>query len=155
MKFIDSAGDAWRPAGGDDHGDAPLIFTLAQWQQARATRPVTLRSGLAVPNTADLAALDEDLDRVALLALEFPKMSDGRAYTQARLLRGRYGYRGEIRATGEVIADMLPLLQRCGFDAVQLRADQDLATAQRALQFFTGFYQGDTLQPTPRFARAA
>lgn len=155
MKFIDPAHDPWRRADDGDTHSAALIFTPAQWQQVRSTRAPALPSALALPNTAELATLAEDLARIALLVLDFPKMSDGRAYTQARLLRGRYGFRGEIRASGEVIADMLPLLQRCGFDAVQLRADQNLATAERALQFFAAYYQGDTLQPSPRFARAA
>jgi hypothetical protein len=62
------------------------------------------------------------------VVLHFPKWTDGRAYSQAVLLRARLRFAGEIRATGEVLADMLPLLRRCGFDAVQLRADQQLPT---------------------------
>ena len=79
---------------------------------------------------------------------------DGRAYSQAHLLRSRYGFPGEIRAIGEVLVDMLPLLHRTGFDAVVLRADQSREAAERALTFFPGFYQGDVLEHRPRFARA-
>jgi uncharacterized protein (DUF934 family) len=88
-----------------------------------------------------------------LVELQFPKWTDGRAYSQARLLRVRHGYRGELRATGEVLVDMLLLLQRCGVDAVQLRHDQDLDAALRALGFFAGHYQGDRREPRPLFAR--
>jgi uncharacterized protein (DUF934 family) len=90
-----------------------------------------------------------------LLVLHFPKWTDGRAYSQARLLRVRHGFGGEIRASGDVVVDMLPLLQRTGFDAVQLRADQDIEVARRALGFFAGHYQGDVLQPQPLFTRLA
>jgi uncharacterized protein (DUF934 family) len=79
---------------------------------------------------------------------------DGRAYTQARLLRVRYRYGGEIRATGEVLVDMLPLMQRTGFNAALLRRDQSREAAERALEFFElGHYQGDVSEPRPVFAR--
>lgn len=96
---------------------------------------------LELANTEDVMALGGRLAGVAVVALQFPKWTDGRAYSQAVLLRSRLRYAGEIRATGEVLADMLPLLRRCGFDAVQLRADQRLESAQRALGFFDGHYQ--------------
>ncbi|MDQ2780704.1 MAG: DUF934 domain-containing protein [Pseudomonadota bacterium] len=75
------------------------------------------------------------------VALHFPKWTDGRAYSQAVLLRGRVRFTGRIIAIGDVLADMLPLLQRCGFDAVQMRADQKLETAQRSLGLFPAHYQ--------------
>ena len=101
--------------------------------------------------------LAEDLNgpnaRLALVALQFPNWTDGRAYSQARLARVRHGFDGELRAVGEVLVDMLPLLQRTGFDAVQLRRDQSVEAAVRALGFFPGHYQGDVQQPRPAFAR--
>ena len=75
------------------------------------------------------------------VALQFPKWTDGRAYSQAVLLRGRLRFRGELVATGEVLADMLPLLRRCGFTAAQMRADQDLDSALMALNGFDVSYQ--------------
>ena len=72
----------------------------------------------------------------AVIALHFPKWTDGRAYSQAVLLRARLRFAGEIRATGEVLVDMLPLLRRCGFDSAQLRAGQSLEAAERAMRFF-------------------
>ena len=111
---------------------------------------------LALANDADVATIAADLARVASVALDFPKWNDGRAYSQARLLRARYRFNGEIRATGQVLVDMLPLLVRCGFDAAELRADQSLEAAERALSFFPdGHYQGDLGEPLPRFRRRA
>ncbi len=159
MRFVD-ASDRWRAVTADDALVAvPLeedhrILSIAQWQAVQATWPSTLATGLAVPNDIDVESIAAELPRLRLVALDFPKWTDGRAYSQARLLRMRYGFAGEIRATGDVLADMLPLLQRTGFDAVQLRADQNVATAERALGFFPeGHYQGDVGEPKPLFAR--
>ncbi len=96
---------------------------------------------LALDNSADVLAHADTIHRRANVLLHFPKWTDGRAYSQAVLLRGRLRYTGEIIATGEVLADMLPLLRRCGFDAVQLRADQTLQAAHRALGWFDTHYQ--------------
>ncbi|HEX4235472.1 MAG TPA: DUF934 domain-containing protein [Caldimonas sp.] len=112
------------------------------------------RADFVLANDVDVEQVAGDLERYASIALVFPSWTDGRAYSQARLLRARYGFEGEIRATGEVLADMVPLLARCGFDAVQLRADQSRAVAERALGFFPrGHYQGDLGEPLPRFRR--
>ena len=111
---------------------------------------------LVIANDADVETIAAELDRVASVALDFPKWNDGRAYSQARLLRGRHRFAGEIRATGQVLVDMLPLLVRCGFDAVELRADQSREAAERALSFFAdGHYQGNLGAPLPRFRRRA
>jgi uncharacterized protein (DUF934 family) len=96
---------------------------------------------LVLGNTENVLARCDDIHRHTQVVLQFPKWTDGRAYSQAVLLRGRLRYAGGICATGEVLADMLPLLRRCGFDAVQLRADQKLETAQRALGYFDTHYQ--------------
>jgi uncharacterized protein (DUF934 family) len=90
---------------------------------------------LRLANTDDPLALAAQLRGQRSIALHFPKWTDGRAYSQAVLLRGRLRWSGELIATGEVLADMLPLLRRCGFDAAQLRADQKTETAERALGF--------------------
>ena len=96
---------------------------------------------LRLDNTADVLAQGDQVQRHAAVVLHFPKWTDGRAYSQAVLLRGRLRYAGDIVATGEVLADMMPLLRRCGFTAAQLRADQRLESAQRALGFFDTHYQ--------------
>ena len=121
----------------------------------RDTWPADLATGVVLHNTVDVEALAADLPRLSLIALEFPKWTDGRAYSQAHVLRARLGYRGQLRATGDVLVDMLPLLQRTGFDAVQLRHDQKEASARRALELVTSHYQADVLETRPLFKRAS
>jgi uncharacterized protein (DUF934 family) len=106
-----------------------------------ATDEALPEGALLLDNHTDVLALGDELRRHAVVVLQFPKWTDGRAYSQAVLLRARLRYTGEIRATGEVLADMLPLLRRCGFDVVQMRADQQLETAHRALGYFEHHYQ--------------
>lgn len=153
MKFIDPRTDPWHAASNDDGLGSGRLFSLAQWQALRESWPLDQPAGVELPNDADVEALAPDVPRLALVALQFPKWVDGRAYSQARLLRTRLRYRGEIRATGEVLVDMLPLLHRTGFDAVELRADQSLESSERALRFFAAHYQGDTHETRPLFAR--
>ncbi len=100
-----------------------------------------LQGALLLANTDDVLARADEIRAHTAVVLQFPKWTDGRAYSQAVLLRGRLRYAGEIRATGEVLADMLPLLMRCGFDAVQMRADQKIETAQRTLGLLPTPYQ--------------
>jgi uncharacterized protein (DUF934 family) len=96
-----------------------------------------------------------DLTGVERVVLNFPKFTDGRAYSQAFMLRHRLGYKGEIRAVGDVLIDQLVQMQRGGFDSAVLRADQDLAHAQRQFDRFSAYYQGDAVTVAPHFARAA
>lgn len=160
MKFIIPHQNPWHTPGGEDGAiSRPTpsdhsLLTLKQWHALREHWPAELAVGVIVPNDEDIEDLVVDLPRLQLVALQFPKWVDGRAYTQARLLRERYGFKGEIRATGEVLVDMMSLLQRTGFDAVVLRRDQSLEAAQRALTFFPQYYQGDVQQPQPWFARS-
>jgi uncharacterized protein (DUF934 family) len=156
MRFIDPAQDPWQALS--DDGVAPsgaLLLTLEQWTTRRATLPQSQPLGVIVPNSADVEALRDDLSRWSLVALQFPKWTDGRAYSQSHLLRARLRYGGEVRATGEVLVDMLPLLHRSGFDAALMRADQNLDASQRALRFFSSHYQGDVSELRPAFARPA
>lgn len=105
---------------------------------------------IKIQNDADPRSLAlDDVDRVEL---QFPKFTDGRAYSQEFLLRRRLGFQGELRATGDVLVDQLQLLQRSGFDSAVLRADQDLAIAQHQLDHFDSFYQGDAVNALPLFA---
>jgi uncharacterized protein (DUF934 family) len=114
--------------------------------------PTCTEGVLAVGNTADVLTLS--LHGVQRIDLHFPKFTDGRAFSQAVLLRKRQGFKGAIRATGDVLIDQLVQMQRCGFSEAVLREGQDLAHGQRLLRHFSGYYQGDLAQPRPRFARA-
>lgn len=111
---------------------------------------------LQLANTEDVLTRAAEIQAAPLVLLHFPKWTDGRAYSQAVLLRGRVRYAGEIRATGDVTVDMLPLLRRCGFDSVVLREGQSAETAQRILATLPGpfpaHYQGDTTGAKPVFA---
>ena len=95
----------------------------------------------------------DDLARFAVIGVNFPKFTDGRGYSTARLLRERYGYRGELRAIGDVQHDQLFLLKRCGFDACAIRADKDIRAALAGLDDFSETYQAAVDQPLPLFRR--
>ncbi|MDP2256819.1 MAG: DUF934 domain-containing protein [Polaromonas sp.] len=113
-------------------------------------------STLVLPNDAD--PLSPALDDVTRIDLHFPKFTDGRAFSQAFLLRRRRGFNGEIRATGDVLVDQLAQMKRSGFDVAVLRADQDMATAQRVLASYPGYgvgtYQGDAVDVSPHFKQS-
>lgn len=157
MKFIDRRTDPWRALGGEDgppvsiNPQAHLLLTLAQWHAARAHWPRHILLGLSLGNDQDVEDIAGDIERFSLVALHFPKWVDGRAYSQARLLRSRYRFRGEIRATGEVLVDMIPLLVRTGFDAALMRSDQSAEVARQTLEAFRGHYQGDVRARLPLF----
>ena len=122
-----------------------LIATTDHSTRASAQNVVELGNDVD-PRTVSL----EGVDRIDL---SFPKFTDGRAYSQALLLRRRVGFKGEIRATGDVLVDQLVQLQRAGFDTAVLRADQDPGIVQRQFERFDSYYQGDAVDTAPRFAR--
>ena len=112
---------------------------------------------LQIANDADLAeiAASGALEGVARVELQFPKFTDGRAYSQALLLRRRYKFAGDIRATGDVLIDQLVHMHRSGFSSAVLAPGVDASAAQRQFERFSAFYQGDVLEPRPLFAREA
>ncbi|MEX1166051.1 MAG: DUF934 domain-containing protein [Hydrogenophaga sp.] len=113
-----------------------------------ANSPVTL----AIANDAD--PREADLNGIQTVLLNFPTFSDGRAFSQAFLLRRRLGFTGEIRATGDVLVDQLQQMQRSGFSQAVLRADQDISLGQELLKLYAAFYQGDAVATQPRFSNA-
>jgi uncharacterized protein (DUF934 family) len=108
---------------------------------------------LQLANDAD--PREVSLDGVDRIELNFPKFADGRAFSQAFLLRRRLGFKGDIRATGEVLIDQLVQMQRTGFSSAVLRADQDVADVQRQFDRYAAFYQGDAVVTHPLFRKAA
>jgi uncharacterized protein (DUF934 family) len=108
---------------------------------------------LQLPNDADPLAIEVCLNDVERIDLDFPKFTDGRAYSQAYLLRRRLGYKGDIRATGDVLIDQLVQMQRTGFSSAVLKEGVDASAAQRQFDRFAAFYQGDAVQATPLFTR--
>ncbi|MCC6472946.1 MAG: DUF934 domain-containing protein [Burkholderiales bacterium] len=164
------AGDSWRlleplrdgapaqpaapgePAALPTEGD--LIVPLAVWREQRAAIATRAgRTGVLLEAADDPAAIAGDLAALALVAIRFPAFADGRGLSNARLLRERYGYGGELRAVGEVLRDSLLGMERCGFDAFALRADQDAEDALRAFDELTETYQASVTQPQPLFRR--
>jgi uncharacterized protein (DUF934 family) len=108
---------------------------------------------ISLANDADPRAVS--LDGVKRIDLHFPKFTDGRAYSQAFLLRRRLGFQGEIRATGDVLIDQLVAMARTGFDVAVLREGLDASAAQRQFVRFPAFYQGSAIDTQPLFAKAA
>ena len=108
---------------------------------------------LVLANDAD--PLEPSLEGITRIDLQFPAFTDGRAYSQAFLLRRRRGFTGEIRATGDVLIDQLVQMQRTGFSSAVLRADQNTEFAQRQFDRFGRYYQGDAVTVEPAFKEAA
>ncbi len=139
----------WRhaPDGGpaDVQSSKPsgaIIVTLAAWRRRkseflRSREPVGVRLGAG----DDLDEIVDHLDSIALVALEFGSFTEGRAYTYARKLRQRHGYKGEIRAVGDVSRDRLAFMERCGFNAYELRSDDQLQDALNAFAEISNVYQ--------------
>lgn len=103
----------------------------------------------------DPAALLPHLNEFAVIALDFPVFRDGRGYSSAVLLRTRYGFKGELRAIGDVLKDQIFYLARVGFDAFTVREDKSIEDALASLKDFSEVYQGATDQPLPYFRRRA
>ena len=109
---------------------------------------------LQLPNDADPLAIEVCLEDIERIDLNFPKFTDGRAYSQAFLLRRRLGFKGDIRATGDVLIDQLVQMERTGFSSAVLKEGVDPSDAQRQFDRFAAFYQGDAVQTAPHFAQA-
>lgn len=131
-----------------------LIVPLAFWREdrnrilQRSDKTAVWLNSHEVPKS-----LEADLDDIEVIALNFPIFSDGRPYTSARELRSNLGYKGEIRAIGDVLRDQLFYMSRCGFDAFLMREDQNLEEALSAFDDFTDGYQVSVDKPIPLFRR--
>lgn len=135
-EWLSLADDAALPAAGK------VIVSLKRFRaECAALDASALAVGVRIPNTEDVATLAQELAGQPLIAVEIPKMADGRAYSQARVLRERYAYRGEIRAQGDVLHDQLLHMSRCGINAFELRADQDAQDCVRAFSDYDLAYQ--------------
>ena len=132
--------------------ELPLV-PLSLWQQQRAGLAAKPQLGIWLDSHEIVEDIAADLDAFAVIALNFPSFTDGRHFSSARLLRERYGYRGEIRAIGDVLRDQLFYLQRCGFDAFAIRADRCPHDALAGLTDFSLSYQAAVDQPEPLFRR--
>lgn len=152
------ASDNWRLLdAGATLGEVPaagaVIVPLALWRDHRAT--LSARGAVAVwlEPWDEPAVLADDLADLPLVAVRFPRFSDGRGYSTARLLRERYRFAGELRAIGDVGRDGLLGLERCGFDAFALREGEDPRRALDAFGELSEAYQGTATEPRPLFRR--
>jgi uncharacterized protein (DUF934 family) len=153
--------DAWtliRPAADGAlpelpaQGDVIVPFTL--WLEQREiflARKSKIGVWLAPNDEPEVIAAD--LEKFAVIAVDFPQFTDGRGYSIARLLRERYKYSGELRAIGDVLRDQLFYMQRCGFNAFAVRADKSIDDALNAFNDFSETYQTSVEQMQPLFRR--
>jgi uncharacterized protein (DUF934 family) len=135
------------PASGD------VIVPLPVWKAARESLIARGRVGVWLAGDDEPADIADDLSHLSLIAVRFPSFTDGRGYSIARLLRERYGWRGELRAIGDVQRDQVFYYTRCGFDALSLREGEDVETALTAFNDFSEAYQTAVDRPYPLFRR--
>ncbi|TQV81938.1 DUF934 domain-containing protein [Denitrobaculum tricleocarpae] len=137
------AEDSWQSLADEDElREGPIVVTLERWQSERDSllaRNTPL--GVRLRSDQSPALVAEDLERFGLVALEFPKFNDGRAYSYARLLRDRYGFKGEVRAVGGVFRDQFLLMQRCGFDAFEVADKAAVEAWEKAISEISVTYQ--------------
>lgn len=153
--------DDWQvvPAEATELPDGKLIVPLALWREAGTRLAGRDQVGVRLQPDDDPAEIAAALPTLPVVAVEFPKFADGRGYSTAALLRTRYGYRGQLRAIGEVLRDQFFYLTRCGFDALQPAegrySDAQLESALASLADFSEPYQGAVDRPEPVWRRHA
>ncbi len=152
LKDGQTIANIWTAEGGDGEPlpDGPVIVSLDRWIKDRESlvarnSPV----GVRLKSAERAEAIAADLDRLALVALEFPKFRDGRAFSTARELRERYGFTGEIRAVGHIIPDQYQFLMRTGFTTVEIPDSANPAHWRHALEEISVAYQGGLSDDTP------
>ena len=128
--------------GAELPGDGAVLVSATRFlEDPEALLKRTGKLGVIWPNNRDVDDLVPWLDRLALVALMFPTFRDGRAYSQARLLREHYGFRGELRATGDVLRDQFVFMLRAGFDAFEVKKQADAEAFAQTAQRYSVFYQ--------------
>lgn len=155
--------DDWRPLepGEDVPPSGRVMLTVAQWTALDSgTGFEDAPLGLIIEPGQDLEALAPGLERLALLAVAFPKFTDGRGYSLARKLRGHFGFKGELRARGDILFDQLQLLARCGFDSFEIKDPATIRLLEAGRKpFFNIHYQpgarGEAQERSRRWARRA
>lgn len=130
------------PDGAELPGDGAVLISAARFlEDPEALSKRTGKLGVIWPNNRNLDDLVPYLDRIAVVALVFPSFRDGRAYSQARLLRERHGYDGELRAIGQVLRDQFVFMLRAGFDAFEVKKQSDAEAFAATVKRYSVFYQ--------------
>jgi uncharacterized protein (DUF934 family) len=128
--------------GAELSGDAAVLVPAARFlENPESVVQRKGKTGVIWPNSRDVDDLAPYLDRLAAVALVFPTFRDGRAYSQARLLRERFQYRGELRATGQVLRDQFVFMLRAGFDAFEVKKQSDAEAFAQTVKRYSVFYQ--------------
>lgn len=146
-----------RPAEGEtlQLPSGPALIPADLWLADRDQYAGRNDIGVWLESHDEPGMLAEYVNELPLIAVNFPKFTDGRGYSTARLLRERYGYTNELRSVGDVLLDQLQFMKRCGFDSYALRADKDIQLAAHCLNFFSQAYQAATDTDEPLFRRRA
>ena len=133
----------------------PLILPVVRWRQLQATGDTQKMSlhGVWLGPDDELESLELWLHVLPLVALDFPSFRDGRAYSQAYLLRTRMGWKGELRAIGDVLRDQLSHMRQCGFDSFAIRSDKSANDALKGLAGMSVLYGRSAIEPRPLFRR--
>ena len=130
-----------------------VIVPLLVWQSQRESLAARAQIGVWIGSDERPEVLKGELDKFALIAVDFPKFTDGRGYSIAYNLRVRLGYKGELRAIGDVLRDQLFQMHRCGFDAFATRQDRNINDALKGLTDFSEVYQASVDEKTPLYRR--
>ena len=134
--------------------DGDVLVDVAVWAEAKPQlQNHSGQIGVQIPGDFEPEELAEDLKTLDLVAIDFPAFKDGRGYSLARLLRQRFHFTGELRATGDVLRDQLFYLQRCGFNSFATREDRCIEEALTGLSDFTVTYQADVHEVRPIYQR--
>lgn len=157
-QIIDDATEVLKLAEGDSPASlnipgSPVLVPLAVWQARREELKSRADVGVWLASDERPEALKDDVATLKLIAVDFPKFTDGRGYSIAYNLRMRLGYEGELRAIGDVLRDQLFYMQRVGFDAFATRADRSIEDAIKGLSDFTEPYQPSWDRKAPLFKR--
>lgn len=146
FRYVTSAEDL--AAGGD------IIVDLVLWNAHKSDlKNHAGKVGVQLPGDAEPDVIADDLSQLAVIAIQFPVFRDGRGFSLARILRGRFGFQGELRATGDVLRDQLFFMQRCGFNAFDPRPDRSIEDALNGLNDFSVIYQADANEKRPIYRR--
>lgn len=135
--------------------DGPVLVPLALWQAETDALRSRGEVGVWLAPHEECETLAADVADLPVIGIHFPVFTDGRGLSTAALLRTRLGFRGELRALGDVQRDQLAPMRRCGIDAFRIRPDLDAEHAAAGLEVMTHHYQGDALDPRPLFRRVA
>jgi len=157
--------DSWTDVTGEEqlsleqflleHSGESLLLSWEQWQNNRQQLLADgRRLGVRIANDLELEELSQDLEKLSLIAVDFPMFGDGRAFSQARLLRQRYGFSGQIRATGDVTWDRLNFMQRCGIDAFEIADNRYSDEMLSAFDEITVHMQGAADDPRPIYRQS-